>query len=93
VPFSSESLLFPSRLLLRNLEVKLYKTIILPVVLYGYEIWSLTPREERRLIISENRVMRIFERKRGEVVGVWRRLQNEELHNSCNSLNITRLIK
>jgi hypothetical protein len=47
-----------SRLLSRNVKVKIYKTIILPVVLYGYETWSLTLREEYRLRVFENRVLR-----------------------------------
>jgi hypothetical protein len=56
------------RLLSRNVKVKIYKIIILPVVLYGYETWSLTLKEERRLRVFENRVLRrIFGTKRGEV--------------------------
>jgi hypothetical protein len=56
-----------SRLLPRNVKVKIYKTIILPVVLYGCEIWSLTLREEHRLRVFENRVLRrIFGPKRDE---------------------------
>jgi hypothetical protein len=67
--------LLSSRLLSRNLKVKIYKTIILPVVLYGCEIWSLTLREEHRLRVSENRVLRrIFGPKRVEVTGEWRKL-------------------
>jgi hypothetical protein len=55
-------------LLSKNLKVKIYRTIILPVVLYGYETWSLTLREERRLRVFENRVLRrIFGPKRDEV--------------------------
>jgi hypothetical protein len=54
----------------RNLKVKIYKTIILPVVLYGCETWSLTLREEHRLKVFENRVLRrIFGSKRDEVTG------------------------
>jgi hypothetical protein len=71
-----------SRLLSRNVKVKIYKTIILPVVLYGCETWSLTLREEHRLRMFENRVLRrIFGPKRDEVTGEWRKLHNEELHN------------
>jgi hypothetical protein len=56
------------RLLSKNLKIKLYKTIILPVVLYGCEAWSLTLREERRLRVFENRVLRrVFGPKRDEV--------------------------
>jgi hypothetical protein len=52
------------------------------VVLYGCEIWSLTLREEHRLRVFENRVLRrIFGPKRGEITGSWRKLHNEELHN------------
>jgi hypothetical protein len=58
-----------------------YKTIILPVVLYGRETWSLTLRDEHRLRVFENRVLRrIFGPKRDEVTGEWRKLHNEELH-------------
>jgi hypothetical protein len=65
----------------RNVQVKMYKTIILPVVLYGCETWSLTLREEHRLRVFENRVpRRIFGPKRDEVTGDWRKLHNEELH-------------
>jgi hypothetical protein len=71
-----------SRLLSRNINVKIYKTIILPVVLYGCETWSLTLREEQRLRVFENRVLRkIFGPKRDEVIGEWRKLHNEELQN------------
>jgi hypothetical protein len=69
-------------LLSRNVKVKIYKTIILSVVLYGCETWYLTLREERRLRVFENRVLRrIFGPKRDEVKGEWRKLHNEELHN------------
>jgi hypothetical protein len=60
-------------LLSGNVKVKIYKTIILPVVLYGCETWSLTLREEHRLRVFENRVLRrIFGPKRDEVTGEWR---------------------
>jgi hypothetical protein len=66
-----------SRLLSRNLKVKIYKTIILSVVLYGYETWCLTLREEHRLRVFENRVLRgIFRPKRDEITGEIRRLHN-----------------
>jgi hypothetical protein len=65
----------------KNLKITMYRTIILPVVLYGPETWSLTLTEERRLRVSENRVLRrIFGPKRDEVTGEWRKLQNEEIH-------------
>jgi hypothetical protein len=80
-----------SRLLSRNVNVKIYKTIILPVVLYGCETWSLTLREEHRLRVFENRALRIiFGAKRDEVTGVWRTLHNEELHILYSSPNIIR---
>jgi hypothetical protein len=61
--------------------IKIYRTIILPVVLYGCETWSLTLREEHRLRVFKNRVLRrIFGTKRDEVTGEWRRLHNEELY-------------
>jgi hypothetical protein len=59
-----------SRLVCRNVKVKIYKTIILPFVLYGCEAWSLTLREEHRLRVFENRILRrIFGPKRDEVTG------------------------
>jgi hypothetical protein len=68
-----------------------YKTKILPVVLYGCETWSLTPKEEHRLSVFENRVLRrIFGPKRDKVSGEWRKLHNEELHNLYSSPNIIR---
>ena len=65
--YSSVQTLLSSRLLSKNLKIKIYKTIILPVVLYGCETWSLTLREESRLRISEDRILgRIFGPKRNE---------------------------
>src|SRR5215471_4767172 len=67
--------LLSSRLLSKNLKIKMYRTIILPVVLYECETWSLTLREERRLRVFENRVLRrVFGPKRDEVTGEWRKL-------------------
>jgi hypothetical protein len=82
-----------SRLLSGNVKVKIYKTIILPVVLYGCETWSLTLSEEYRLTVFENRVLRrIYGPKRDEVTGEWRKLYNEELHNLYSS-DIIRQVK
>jgi len=71
-----------------------YITIILPVVLYGCQTWSLTLSEERRLRVFENRVLRrIFGPKRDEVTGEWRKLHNGELNNMYSSLNTVRVIE
>jgi hypothetical protein len=70
------------------------KAIIFPVVLYGCETLSLTIREEHRLRVFENVVLRkIFGRKMGEIIGGWRKLHSEELHNMYTSPNIIRIIK
>jgi hypothetical protein len=75
-------------------KVKIYKTIILPVVLYGCETWSLALREEHRLRVFENRVVRkIFGPKRDDVTGEWRQLHSEELHILYSSPNNTSQIK
>jgi hypothetical protein len=85
---------FSSRLLSKNLKIKIYRTIILPVVLYGCETWSLTLREERELRVFENMVLRrIFGPRRDEVTGKWRRLHNEKLNDLYCSPNIVRVIK
>jgi hypothetical protein len=92
LPFGPE--LLSSRLLSKNLKIRIYKTIILPVVLYGCETWSLTLREEHRLRVFENRVLRkIFGPKRGEVTGEWRKLHNEELPDLYSSPSIMRITK
>ena len=73
--------LLSSRLLSKNLKIKIYRNVILLVVLYGCETWSLTLREERKLRVFENMVLRrIFGRRSEEVTGEWRRLHNEELN-------------
>jgi len=79
--FHSVQNLLSSRLLSKNLKIKIYRTIILPVVLYGCETWSLALREERKLRVFAKRVLRkIFGPRRDEVTGEWRRLHNEELN-------------
>jgi hypothetical protein len=86
--------LLSSRLLSRNVKIKIYKTIILPLVLYGCKTWSLTLREEHKLRVFENTVLRrIFGPKRDEVTGGWRKLHNEELHGLYSSPGIVRVIK
>jgi hypothetical protein len=85
--------LLSSPLILKKLKIKIYKTVILPVVLYGCETWCLTFREEQRLRVSENTVLRkIFGPKREED-GSWRKLHNDELHSLYSSPNILRVIK
>ena len=86
--------IFRSSLGSYNLKIKIYRNIILPVVLYGCEIWSLTLREERRLRVSENRVLRrVFGPKRDEVIGLLRKLHNEELRDLYSLSNIVRVLK
>jgi len=83
-----------SSLLSKNLKIKIYRTIILPVILYGCETWSLTLRKECRLRVFENRVLRrIFGLKRYEVTGEWRKQHNEELNDLYCLPNTVRVIK
>ena len=87
-----QNLLF-SRLLSKNLKIKLYRIIILLVVLYRCESWSLTLREEKKLRVFENMVLRrLFGPRRDEVTGEWMRLHNEELNDLYSSPNIVRVI-
>ena len=82
------------RLLSRKLKIKIYRTITLPVVLYGCEAWSLTLREEKNLKVFENMVLRrIFGPRRDEVTGEWRRLHEDELSDLYSSPNIVRVRK
>jgi hypothetical protein len=90
---SVQNLLF-SRLLSKNLKIRIYKTIILPVVLCGCETWFLILRKEHGLRVFENRVLRkIFGSKKDEVTGDLRKLHNEELHDLYSSQSIIRIIK
>jgi hypothetical protein len=79
---------------LKKLKIRIYKTIILPVVLHGCETWSLTVWEEHRLRVFENRVLRrIFGPKRDEMPGEWKRLLNEELRDLHSSPSVFRIIE
>jgi hypothetical protein len=78
----------------KNVRIRIYETIILSVVLCGYETWSLILREEHRLRVFENRVVRrIFGPKRDAMAGGWRKLHNEELHNLYSAPSIIRMVK
>jgi hypothetical protein len=80
MPYIVQNLLSSSSLS-KNVKIKTYRTTILPVVLYACESWSLTLREESRLRVFENKVLRrIFGPKKDEVTGEWRRLNNKELY-------------
>jgi len=86
--------LLSSSLLPKNLKIKIYRTIILPIVLYGCKTWSMTLREEHRLRVFENRVLRrVFGPKRDEVTGECRKLHNEELSDLYSLLNIVWVVK
>jgi hypothetical protein len=86
--------LLPSRLLSKNVKIIIYKNIILPPVLYGCEAWFLTLREEHRLRVFENRVLRrSLGPKWDEVTGSSRKLHNEELHNLYSSPSVIRMMK
>jgi hypothetical protein len=79
---------------IKKIKFRVYRTRILPVVLYGYESWSLTLREEHRLRVFENRVLRrIFGPKRDEVPGWWRELPDEALHNMYSLPSVIRMLK
>jgi hypothetical protein len=88
--FNQQSFDFPSHI--KKIKIKIYKTVIFPVVLYGCETWSLSLTEEQRLRVFENRVLRrIFGPKREEDES-WRKLHNDELHSLYSSQNIVRVI-
>jgi hypothetical protein len=86
--------LLSASLLSKNIKIKAYSTVIFPVFLFDCETWSLTLREEHRLWLFENSLLRnIFEPKRNELIREWRRLHDEELHALYYSPNIIRVIK
>jgi hypothetical protein len=85
--------LFSSRLVSKYLKIKIYKTVILPVVLFGCETWSLTLREEHRLWVFENRMLRKISGPKREEDGSWRKFHNDELHDLYSSPNNVRVIK
>jgi hypothetical protein len=88
----AEPSVFPS--VVKNLKIRIYKTINLPLVLYKRETWSLTLCEEHRLRVFVNKVLRrIFGPKRDKVTGGWRKLHNEELRDLYSSPNIITIIK
>ena len=90
--FGAESFIF--QFAIQKCKDQIYRTIILPVVLHGCETLSLTLRDERRLRVFENRVLRrVFGPKRDEVTGEWRKLHNEELCDLYSLPNIVRMVK
>ena len=83
-----------SSLLSKNLKIKIYRPIIVPVFLYGCETWSLTLREEHGLRMFENWVLRrIFGHRRDEVIREWRKLHTEKLNDLYSSPSIVRVMK
>jgi hypothetical protein len=64
----------------KNLKMRMYRTVILPVVLYGCETWSLTLKDQNRLGVFENMVLRRIFRPKRDLTGEWKKLHNEELY-------------
>lgn len=92
--FYSVNKLFGSRVLSRRLKIRIYRTIILPVVFYGSELCQfLTVQDENKYKVFENKVRKIFGAKRDEESGEMRKLHNVELHLLYNSLNFDNVIK
>jgi hypothetical protein len=92
--FNAVQNLLSSHLLSENIKIRIYRTIILPEVLYGCETLSLTLRKNHRLRVFENRVLRrIFGSKRDEVTAGWKKLHNEGFHNLYSSSSISRMIE
>ena len=92
--FYATNKLLKSRLLSRKTKIRIYKTIILPVVLYGCETWPLTRAQENRFRVFENKVLRkIFGTKKDEVGWEYRKLHNHELEELYKSPSIVRIIK
>jgi hypothetical protein len=92
--YHSVQVILSSRVLSKYLKMRICKTVILPVVLYGYETWFLTLREEHGLRVFENRVLRrIFGPKKDEVTGECRKLHNEKLHDLYSSPSMLRIKK
>jgi hypothetical protein len=89
--FSPKSFVFPFRI--KKLKIKIYKTVILPVVLYGCETWYLTLKEEHGLRDFVNRVLRWIYGPKREEDGSWRKVHNDELHSLYSSHNIVKVIK
>jgi len=91
--FSTESFVFQF-VIQKVTDQNIYGTIILPIVLYGCETWSLTLREEHRLRVFENKVLRrVFGPRRDKVTGEWRKLHNKELSDLYSLPNIVRVVK
>jgi len=86
--YHSAQNLLSSSSLSKYLKIKIYRTVILSVVLCGCETWSLTLREDRRLRVFENRVLRLFGTTRDEVTGEWRKLHTNDLSSSPNSVRV-----